>query len=64
MVRNQQDWVDHLQLAKFYYNNLEHLTMGATHFQMVMGKLLIMPMTWVVNGQPLNNTSEEVPMVM
>ncbi len=51
-------------MGKFYYNNLKHLTTGATHFQMVMGKLLIIPMTWVVNGQPLNDVSEEVPMVM
>ncbi len=35
---DRQDWVDHLELAKFYFNNLEHLTTRATPFQMVMGK--------------------------
>jgi hypothetical protein len=26
---NQQDWVDHLELPEFCYNNLEHLATGA-----------------------------------
>jgi hypothetical protein len=56
--------VDHLELAEFCYNNSEHLVMGPTPFQMVMNKSLIIPRTWAVNGQPLSNASEEVPMVM
>ncbi len=46
VTTHQQDWVDHLELIKFCYNNLEHSTMGATPFQMVMGKSPIMPTTW------------------
>jgi hypothetical protein len=38
--------------------------MEATPFQMVTGKSPIVPMTWVVNGQPLSDASEKVPMVM
>jgi hypothetical protein len=30
---------------------------------MVTGKSPIVPMTWVAHGQPLNDASEEVPMV-
>jgi hypothetical protein len=55
--------VDHLELAKFCYNNSKHLAMGATPFQMVMGKSLIVPTTWVAHGQPLSDASEEVLMV-
>jgi hypothetical protein len=25
VATNEQDWVDHLKLAEFFYNNLEHL---------------------------------------
>jgi hypothetical protein len=63
VVIEQQDWVDHLELAKFCYNNLEHSTIRATPFQMVMGKSPVMPMTWPTNGQHLSNASEEMPMV-
>ncbi len=35
VVADQQDWVDHLELAEFCYNNLEHSARGATPFQMV-----------------------------
>ncbi len=61
MAANQQDWVDHLELAEFCYNNLEHSAMGVTPFQMVTGKSPIVPTTWV--GQPPSDASEEVPMV-
>jgi hypothetical protein len=52
-----------LELAEFCYNNLKHSATGATPFQMVVGKSLIMLMTWAMNGQPLSDASEEVPMV-
>jgi len=55
--------VDHLELAEFFYNNLEHLATWATPFQMVMGKSPIMPMTWVAHGQPPSDANEEVSMV-
>jgi len=63
----QQNWVDHLELVEFCYNSSEHSTMGATPFQMVTGKSLIVPTTWV--GQPpsdasdASDASEEVPKV-
>jgi len=63
VVENQQDWVDHLKLAEFCYNNLEHSTTGSIPFQMVTGKSLIVPMTWVAHGQPPSDASKEVPMV-
>jgi hypothetical protein len=63
VVVNQQDWVDHLELAKFFYNNSEHSTTRSTPFQMVMGKSPIVPMTWAAHGQPPSDASEEVPMV-
>ncbi len=56
--------MDHLELAEFCYNNLKHSATGATPFQMVAAKSPIVPMTWAMNGQPLNNANEEVPMVM
>jgi hypothetical protein len=56
--------VDHLELDEFCYNNLKHSIIGATSFQMVASKSLIVPMTWAMNGQPLSDASEEVPMVM
>ncbi len=63
MAADQQDWVDHLELTEFCYNNLEHSAIGSTPFQMVTGKSLIVPMTWAAQGQPSNDASEEVPMV-
>ncbi len=63
MVADQQDWVDHLELADFCCNNSEHSAIGSTPFQMVMNKSPIMPMIWAAQGQPSNDASEEVPMV-
>ncbi len=63
VATNQQDWVDHLELAKFCYNNSEHSAIRSTPFQMVTSKSPIVPMTWVAHGQPLSDASEEVPMV-
>ncbi len=59
---DQQDWVDHLELAEFCYNS-KHYATGSTPFQMVTGKSTIVPMTWATQGQPSNDASEEVPMV-
>jgi hypothetical protein len=50
VTTDQQDWVDHLELAKFCYNNLKHSAIGSTPFQMVMGKSPIVPMTWAAHG--------------
>ncbi len=61
MVTDQQDWVDHLELAEFCYNNSEHSATRTTPFQLVTSKSPIMPTTWV--GQPPSDVSEEVPMV-
>jgi len=63
VVADQQDWVDHLGLVEFCYNNSEHFATGSTPFQMVTGKSPIVPMTWASQGQPSSDTSEEVPMV-
>ncbi len=63
VAANQQDWVDHLELAKFCYNNSEHSAIGSTPFQMVIGKSPIVPMTWATHGQPPSDASDEVPMV-
>jgi hypothetical protein len=62
VATDQQDWVDHLELAEFCYNS-EHSATGSTPFQMVMGKSPIVPMTWATHGQLLNDASEEVLMV-
>jgi hypothetical protein len=63
VATNQQNWVDHLELAEFCYNNSEHSTTKAIPFQMVMNKSPIVPTTWVALGQPLSDASEEVSMV-
>ncbi len=63
MVADQQDWVDHLELAEFCYNNSKHSTTRSTPFQMVTGKSPIVPMTWTSHGQPPSDTNEEVLMV-
>jgi hypothetical protein len=64
VATDQQDWVDHLELAEFCYNNLEHLAMGATPFQMVMSKSPIVPTTWVKQpASDASDASEELPMV-
>jgi hypothetical protein len=60
---DQQDWVDHLELAEFCYNNSKHLTTKATPFQMVTSKSPIVPTTWATHGQPPSDASEEVSMV-
>jgi len=52
VATDQQDWVDHLELAECCYNNSEHSATGATPFQMVTGKSPIVPMTWAAHGQP------------
>jgi hypothetical protein len=46
VATDQQDWVDHLELVEFCYNNSEHSATGSTPFQMVTGKSPIVPMTW------------------
>jgi hypothetical protein len=63
VAADQQDWVDHLELAKFCYNNSEHFAIRSTPFQMVTNKSPIVPMTWAAHGQPPTDASEEVPMV-
>jgi hypothetical protein len=63
VAANQQDWVDHLELAEFCYNNLEHSVTSSNPFQMVTGKSPIVPTTWATLGQPLSDANEEVPMV-
>jgi len=63
VAANQQDWVDHLELVEFCYNNLEHSVTGSNPFQMVTGKSPIVPTTWATLGQPLSDVNEEVPMV-
>jgi hypothetical protein len=63
VAANQQDWVDHLELAEFCYNNSGHSATGSTPFQMVTGKSPIVPMTWAAQGQPPGDGSEEVLMV-
>ncbi len=63
VVSNEQDWVDHLKLVEFCYNNLEHSAIGSTPFQMVTGKSPIVPMTWATHGQPSSDASEEMLMV-
>ncbi len=55
--------MDHLELAKFCYNNSEHSVIGSTPFQMVTGKSLIVPTTWAALRQPPNDANEEVSMV-
>jgi hypothetical protein len=63
VTTDEQDWVNHLELAKFCYNNSEHSATRSTPFQMVTGKSPIVPTTWVAYGQPPSDASEEVPMV-
>jgi len=63
VAADQRDWVDHLELAEFCYNNSAHSATGSTSFQMVMGKSPIVPMTWAAQGQIPSDASEEVPMV-
>jgi hypothetical protein len=63
VAADQQDWVDHLELAEFCYNNSKHSVTGSTLFQMVTGKSPIVPMIWAAHGQPPNDVSEEVSMV-
>jgi hypothetical protein len=63
VATDQQDWVDHLELVEFCYNNSEHFAIGSSSFQMVIGKSPIVPMTWAAHGQPPDDASEEVPMV-
>jgi hypothetical protein len=63
VVVDQQDWVDHLELAEFCYNNSEHSATRCTPFQMVTSKSPIVPMTWATHGQTSSDASEEVPMV-
>jgi len=63
VVADQQDWVDHLKLVEFCYNNSKHSATGSTPFQMVTGKSPIVPMTWAAHGQPSSDVSEEMPTV-
>jgi hypothetical protein len=63
VVADQQDWVHHLELVEFSYNNSKHSTTGATPFQMVTCKSPIVPTTWATLGQPLSDAIEEVSMV-
>jgi hypothetical protein len=64
VATDQQNWVHHLELAKFYYKNSEHSTTGSTPFQMVTNKSPIMPTTSAALGQPPSDANEEMPMVM
>jgi len=55
--------MDYLELAKFSYNILEHLAIGATPFEMVTRKSLIVPIIWAAHGQPPSDANEEVLIV-
>ncbi len=44
VAADQQDWVDHLELVEFCYNNLKHSKLGPPPFLMVTSKSLIVPM--------------------
>jgi len=57
VAADQQDWVDHLELAEFCYNNSAHSVTGSTPFQMVTGKSPIVPMTWASQGQTPSDAS-------
>jgi len=63
VTTDQQDWVDHLELAEFYYKNSEHSTTNSTSFQMVTNKSSIVLTTWAALGQPSSDANEEVSMV-
>jgi hypothetical protein len=63
VAADQQDWVDHLELSEFCYNNSAHSATRSTPFQMVTSKSPIVPMTWAAQGQTPSDASEEVPMV-
>jgi hypothetical protein len=52
VATNQQDWVDHLELAKFCYNNSKHSVIRPMLFQMVMGKSPFVPTLWPHMGNP------------
>jgi len=55
--------VDHLELAEFCYNNLEHSATWVTPFQMVTSKSPIVLTIWATHGQPSSDANEEMPMV-
>jgi len=63
VATDQQDWVDHLELVEFCYNNSEHFATGSTPSQMVTGKSPIVPMTWAAHGRPRSDASGVAPMV-
>ncbi len=63
MATDQQDWVDHLELAEFCHNNSKYLATGATPFQMVTSKSPILPITCAAHGQPPSDANEEMLMV-
>jgi hypothetical protein len=63
VAADQQDWVDHLELIEFCYNNLEHSAIGAALFQIMTGKSLILSTTWAAHGQFPSDANEEVLMV-
>jgi hypothetical protein len=50
MTANQQDWVDHLELAEFCYNNSKHSATKSIPFQMVTSKSPIVLSTWATHG--------------
>jgi hypothetical protein len=59
---DQQDWVDHLELVEFCYNNSKHSATSSTPFQIVTGKSPIVPTTWAAFGQPPSDGNEEMSM--
>ncbi len=61
VATDQQNWVDHLELVEFCYNNSEHSATGSTSFQMVTGTSPFVPTIWAAQGQPPSDVSEEVP---
>ncbi len=63
VATDQEDWVDHLELVEFCYNNSKHSRTRSTPFQMVTGKSPIVPMTWATHGQLPSDAIEEMPMV-
>ncbi len=63
VTTDQQDWVGHLELVEFCYNNSKHSATRSTPFHMVMGNSPIVRMLGVAQGQSPSDTNEEMLLV-
>ena len=58
MNADQTDWVDHIRMAEFSYNNAKHLGTGFSPFMVVFGTEPLSPIDLALQGTLVKDGDE------